>query len=54
MKIVDYWIFNGYASEALSTHIREELKKGWHLYGDPFYCPNYEELCQAMVKYENS
>jgi hypothetical protein len=54
MKIVEYIILERPNILGIHEEVKTWLNKGWQPYGSPFCRPNSGNVCQAMVKYENT
>ena len=49
--IKQYRIMVGVEHESLfEPTVENKLKKGWELYGNPFYSSKHDSICQAIVK----
>lgn len=53
-NIVDYIVIQDQSPCQFSRKIIHHIKKGYLLYGSPFYHVKFESPIQAMVKYEDS
>lgn len=51
-KVIDYKIIREDTSEELEEEVLIHLKKGWELYGFPYWSGTYHR--QALVLYDDS